>query len=476
MVESARPSRRGHRRRRTYLATGWLNVAGQGLCLGLLFAAGGVARLEVVGAWGPLALLILVGVPSALWTAFFYLQDRRAPEPARYVILSFLAGMAAASVFALPIEREIFRTDSWLHGSVPVLMLGATLIRGTLASFLIYLVIRYGFSPTRELAEPIDGMAYGAFAGSGFATITSLTYLAGHSDFTLFAVGYTAATNILMYASVGSLVGYLVGRTKFFPRYATVSHVLALIIGALLTGFYHTANEFLLLQGWPGTFWISFGVTMALSAGVLVIATAIMRRLATTAVTESWHGGVAREPVVWGSAVLLLAAGGLVGLMATRDVRFESASYGISLHYPATQLTPSLLPGSAQGASPLVATIFSGGGHDQSAFSISVATRQERLEVSAIDSAAYLPVPDPASLSVHDVIVGGRKGLRARYAYPRRGGQAPGDLPEMIWAYTDIVPSEKYTYVFTLESAPPTFRRAEWVYDGLLRSVRWTAK
>ena len=37
-------------------------------------------------------------------------------------------------------------------------------------------------------------MVYGAFAGCGFAAITSFSYLSGHPDFTLFVAGYIAAT------------------------------------------------------------------------------------------------------------------------------------------------------------------------------------------------------------------------------------------------------------------------------------------
>jgi len=116
---------------RTFVATGWLNVALQAALLGLLFGIGRSTSLGGSDLARELALLALVGVPSALWTLFFYLQDRRHPEPSRYVLAAFVAGMAAASVFALPIERDVFHTSTWLYRSTAALMLGATLIRGT---------------------------------------------------------------------------------------------------------------------------------------------------------------------------------------------------------------------------------------------------------------------------------------------------------------------------------------------------------
>ena len=59
-------------------------------------------------------------------------------------------------------------------------------------------MIRLGFYPSSEFDEPVDGMVYGAFAGSGFAALTSLAYLIGRVDFTVFGIGYTASTQILM--------------------------------------------------------------------------------------------------------------------------------------------------------------------------------------------------------------------------------------------------------------------------------------
>src|SRR5262245_22293639 len=97
-------------RTRSFVATGWLNVAVQAGLLGVLYAVGRDRPLEATGVPREIALLVLVGTPSAIWTAFFYVRDRRRPEPSRYVLAAFLAGMAAAAVFALPVERDLFHT------------------------------------------------------------------------------------------------------------------------------------------------------------------------------------------------------------------------------------------------------------------------------------------------------------------------------------------------------------------------------
>ena len=461
-------------RRRTFLTTGWLNIFGQILLLAALYAFGSASAVGMAGPWAPYALLLLVGLPSALWTVFFYLQDRRKPEPAHAVILAFLAGMAAASVFALPIERDLFQTSAWLYESPALLVLGSALVRGTLASFLVYLIIHLGFYPSRDFDEPADGMIYGAFAGAGFATITSLTYLAGHLDFTLFAIGYTAATNILMYASVGALVGHLVGRTKFSTRHVRASHVFAIVIGVVLTGLYHAANEIVLLAGWTQAFWVSFGLSVALSAIVLGLVTALIRRVSGEPVRRPARRFSRPDLLVWAVAGVLLLAGGLLGYAATRDVAFTSTSYGISFDYPAWRLKPTLVPSAATGR-PSVLTLFRGVGTD-GLFGLTVGARQERVELSTVDPLAYLEHSPPLSLAIERITIGGRSGLRAKYAYLKKDAAQPAQLPEMLWAYTDVIPSESHTFVFTFDGRPSTFPQDEMLYGRILDSVRWTSK
>ena len=462
-------------RRRTFLTTGWLNILCQVLLLAVLYAFGNASALGMAGPWAPYALLVLVGLPSALWTVFFYLQDRGKAEPSHAVILAFLAGMAAASVFVLPIERDLFQTSAWLYESPGLLILGSALVRGTLASFLVYLIIYLGFYPSRDFDEPADGMIYGAFAGAGFATITSLTYLAGHLDFTLFAIGYTAATNILMYASVGALVGYLVGRTKFSTRHARASHVFAIVIGVVLTGLYHAASEIVLLAGWTQAFWVSFGLSLALSAIVLGLVTALIRRVSVEPVRQPVKRFSRPDLLVWAVAVVLLLAGGLLGHAATRDVAFTSTSYGISFGYPAWRLKPTLVPSAATGRTASVLTLFRGVGTD-GLFGLTVGARQERVELSTVDPVAYLEHSPPLSLAIERVTIGGRSGLRAKYAYLKKDEAQPGQLPELLWAYTDVIPSESHTFVFTFDGRPLTFPHDEKLYGRILDSVRWTNK
>ena len=67
--------------------------------------------------------------------------------------------------------------------------------------------------------------------------------------------------------------------------------------------------------------------------------------------------------------------------------------------------------------------------------------------------------------------MGGRKGIRAKYSYLNRSAISVDDLPEIAWAYADIVPSKNYTYVFTMEGTPSNLREQEKLYRSILDSV-----
>ena len=458
-------------RQQTFFKTGWLNILFQAVLLVLLYIVETFGSFETTGVWRSTVIWFLVLLPCAIWACFFYLQDRKAPEPSRYIIASFLAGLGAASALALPLERDLFQTGEWLYESPLFLFLGSSLVRGTSMSFVIYLLIRYGFYSSREFDEPVDAMVYGAFVGCGFAATTSFSYLAGHPDFTLFATGYIAATNILIYASSGSLVGYLVGRTKFFPEQGQWSHLLAILVGALLIGLYHIVNEWIFLAGWREAFWLSFGVTLVLSSGILVLTTALMSKIADAPAPEARGRPVGTVPV-WCLVLLLLLAAGLVRQFATRTVTHQSREYGLSFEYPPTRLKP-ILSTVLSSVPPSLPTIFTAQGFNREVMVFAVAVKKENAELSALDPLTYLRASSPLSITLEQTTVAGRKGIRAKYSYLKRGAISADDFPEIAWVYADIVPSKNYTYVFTFEGTPSNFREQEKLYQTILDSVKW---
>ena len=461
-------------REHAVVRSGWLNIACQALFVALLFAVGSATPIPLSGVPRTVVLALLVLLPSALWTGFFYLQDRRAPEPSREVLLAFLAGMAAASLVALPAEAHVFRLREWMYGSLASLAAGATLVRGALVSLLFYGTLRYGFAPSAEFDEPIDGPVYGAFIGSGFGAVQSLAHLVAHPQFTLFVIGYTASVNVLFYAGLGALVGHVVGRAKFAAGTGGGARALALGLGPVLLGAYHTANELVFLTGWQHAFWLSLALALLFAVAVLAFVAATMRRLAGVRPAAPAGHLDGRDRWVLAAFVLMILAGAAVGQAATRPVSFASARYGVAFTYPPTWLTPTLAPGLGLADFSLMTPIFTGRGPD--GVTVGVQARRERVAVAAVDPIAYLPAISPVALTSGAHEVSGRPGVRVTYAYLRRPEPGTEALPELVWGYADIVPAGEYTYTFTFEAPPGRFRQDEGVYRDLLGSVRWTGR
>ena len=78
------------------------------------------------------------------------------------------------------------------------------------------------------------------------------------------------------------------------------------------------------------------------------------------------------------------------------------------------------------------------------------------------------------SLTTSDVTIGGRRGLRMRYAYLQTADGFSKDLPQLRWAYTDVVPNATDTYAMSFDAAPDAFSRDEHVYADVLSTVNWS--
>lgn len=470
-------------RTRTVARTGALNLAAQVAILGVLYLTAHERPLEGPGAWRALTLGFVTFVPSAIWTLFFYLQDRRQPEPTANVVMAFAAGIGAGAAIVLPLEAEIFRTGEWMHRTPALLALGATFVRGSLVAVIFYLVIRYGFMPSADFDEPADGMAYGAFAGSGLAAALSLSQTYAHPDFTLFAHAYTAATNVLVYASAGALVGYLVGRAKFQLRSASLSYAEALAAGAVLIGGYHVVAEYAFVEESANAMWISVAAALVFAVAVLGLATWLMLRLTSRSNHRSRPATRRLDALPALVALALIGAGAAVTWRALQPSWFHAAGFGFSydasfvaslasgagLETTVTQASFGSRRPAARAASgePIFKASAPSGAE------IEVRRTGERLGVEQLDPLSFITADDPSSVTITDTTAGGRRAVRVRYAYVVRRGEGHSDLPRLHWALVDIVPDAAATYVFSLDAPPERFAEAERAYQRLLASVHW---
>src|ERR1700690_3702719 len=68
---------------------------------------------------------IITLAPSIVWGIFFHLQDWKETEPTRYLVTSFLSGIAGAASLMLVFKVKLFNVDAWIHMSWWSLILGS---------------------------------------------------------------------------------------------------------------------------------------------------------------------------------------------------------------------------------------------------------------------------------------------------------------------------------------------------------------
>jgi RsiW-degrading membrane proteinase PrsW (M82 family) len=461
-------------RARALWKTGGLNLLFQAAFLGALFLAGRTLTLAVGGWLQVMIDLGIVLVPCVVWTVFFYLQDRVEPEPVPYVLAAVFVGMALASLAGLPIERSIAQVDTWLYSSRLTLALGGIFVVGALHGTLFYAGIRYGFYPLREFDEPVDGVVYGAFIGSGYATVLSYAYLGAHPGMTLFAAGYTASTNIVIYASIASLVGFFAGKAKYSRGWPQQYFLAGLILSAGLIGLYHFLTDFALVGGSQGGFALSFGLTLLFACVILAIVFVEMRRLTSRPVPEARAiAGLRPDWAVVAVIVVLFVAGSRVRALALRGTEYRSERYGLSLVYPRSFVHATserfirLMDDNVLGVQDLGAP-----GLVKCTYAVTVRGARTDLETLALTEFVPGRVDVLSVIAKERVAVAGATGMRLKYSYVE-AGEGRWD-PELVLVYADVVPRGDRTFVFSYKAGRQGFEEGLPAYEAMLRSVAWT--
>jgi len=474
-------------REKNILKTGIFNLLFQLGFLVIMFAMGSKASLMIISGESSrfIILAAVILLLSLVWALFFYWQDRLEPEPVSYIIVSFIAGMAAAALAALPLFNTVFQVHKWIYSSSVLFVLGSFFVTASIVNLLLYIVIRWGFFPLKEFDEPVDGMVYGAIAGGGFACVQSLHYLSSHPSFTLFVITYIAATNILIYSAVGSIMGYIIGRAKFQEKSVPRSSMIAILTGTAVLGIYLLFNEFIFVSGFDHAFWLSFILTSIYSLLILLFCYLKMRKL-----TQKHHHKHADVPVnrtfnfTMGLLILiLLAAAAVISHNGLQGKKFVNPTYGISFHYPHS-LSSFSFNGMSQSLFPLTdeaEILFSGETGSPPYFSFSAIVRLTNTKNTTTDNhrelLQYVGVTERESLTVSDVEIGRGKGKRIAYSYIDKSLDAETDIeygfPTLIHVYTDVVFFDKYTFIFTYKAASQHFNGGLPLYGQILESVRW---
>jgi RsiW-degrading membrane proteinase PrsW (M82 family) len=457
------------------LRSGLLNSFFQVAFLAAMYAVGRFSHLGGGPTSRFLILATLVLIPSIIWALFFYFQDRYSPEPLPDIIASFIAGMAAASLGVIPLFTVLFRTPEWIYASIPLFVLGSFFIKASMACILIYIVLRYGFLPLKEFDEPVDGMVYGAITGTGFAFVYTLHYLLGHPSFTLYVIAFTATVNVLIYSSVGSLMGFLIGKAKFQRTNIVVSSLSAMSLGILLLGIYHLISELFFVSGISHAFWFCFISVLIYSLVILVFCYRKIRKISekiapdTDMLVPKYNFLTSLYIFCLFCLAVVIAHLGLLGKT------FESSDYGLSFRYPHT-LSTSRLTGFSQ--RPTVpkhfAKILLSAENSSPSFSLTIKAHPNDLRGKEPDPLQYVEPVSPTSFMVENIVISGKKAYRVAYSYIEKNQSNETLFPRFFKVYTDILITEKSIFTFTYKSESPQFKEGLAVYNNILKSLEWS--
>lgn len=224
-----------------------------------------------------IAGLFLALVPTALWLAYFYQQDRLEPEPKTKIAAVFLLALVLTDFLGLRLIHDWFRFDDWSGVNRTTSLLASILIIGFTFEAIKYFAIRLIVWTTSEFDERMDGIVYGTVAGLGVATLLNLNHIIANQGVALGAGVVYTVTTALAQASFGGVLGYFMAQAKF--EHKPIWWVpLGLCIAATLNGFFTWVIDEVSAAGLTVEPWRSLvlGVVVALAVfGVLV---ALMQR------------------------------------------------------------------------------------------------------------------------------------------------------------------------------------------------------
>ena len=413
-------------RARTLVGTEVVLVAG---LLGFVGAAWIVQNLagmaEPVRLRSPVALLF-AAVPAMLWLVYFYVQDRREPEPKHYVLGLCLLGAFCAGPISEFLLGVLFPPAAPFHGGWPDAQQVVRAIVGVgLAQELAkYVVVRYTVYLSSEFDEPMDAIIYMTAAGIGFAAAENARYLVGLSGVYLSIGAANAVVTTMAHASFAGVLGYALGRARFAARGAAERGVILLVgllVAAVLNGVFgllealvRTVGTELDPQPWRG---LAFAAAFA--AVVFAATSVLMRRLSEATADED--PSAAREPVFLRHdlVVVVVAMALMIGGWAAAHslARTELATFsrrGLSVSYPAGWFPSD--PG--EGELPAIITFRS------------ASTASEWLEIELEPR----PLVEGALVSVLDLERSQRFG-----EYYKKFGGAPRAIDGNEWLRTEYV-------------------------------------
>jgi len=458
--------------------TGVLNFLFQFIFLAIMFFIGREIALNITSSFRFLALAGFVLVPAIIWSVFFYIQDRLQPEPIPHLIVSFISGMSAVVLVALPFQEIIFRISEWMYSSALYFALGSFFIKAFIFCFLMYIIIRYGFYPQKEFDEPVDGMVYGAIAGTGFAFVASIYYLWINPSYTLFVIAYNATANVLIYSGVGSIIGYFIARAKFKRKNIDRCSLYAMVTGTIILGIYYIFNEFIFISGFSHSFWFSFVLTLAFALLILVFCYLQMKKLTKKDYQEKIAVSRSFDIFSYLFIIIFFTFAITLSVRGQKGERFYSEKYGISFHYPysVSQLTLTNISNPLSILEEDSELIFSGANEATPNFFINVKVYKNKSINKNKELLNLIDSSNTKSLTMEKITINKKSGHRIIYSYLNNEINSDKKFPELIMVYKDVIPYKNNTYIFTYKASSIYFFDGLKYYNKILHTLKWEEK
>lgn len=180
-------------------------------------------------------------LPSLIWLYFLLKEDARCPEPRKFIILAFIAGMLAVPL-ALPLERY---AQDYLVGTLPLLTAWALI-----EELLKYIMAATFILWRHAVDEAPDYVIYMITVALGFAATENMLFLFtplsdGNAAASFFTgnVRFLGAT--LLHIIASATIGFALAFSK---GYRPSSRVIASAGGLILAIALHTAFNMLIMR------------------------------------------------------------------------------------------------------------------------------------------------------------------------------------------------------------------------------------
>lgn len=175
-------------------------------------------------------IILSAGIaPGLALLSYFYLKDEYGYEPFTLVFKTFLFG--ALLVFPLMFFQYVLTVEGVFQSQIIEAFISSSLLEEFFKWFILFFTIYQHVA----FDEPYDGIVYGAAVSLGFASAENIIYLISNGLELAFG---RALLPVSSHALFGVIMGYYVGKGKFFDSEKRKSLICSLLIPFLLHGIY----------------------------------------------------------------------------------------------------------------------------------------------------------------------------------------------------------------------------------------------